>query len=99
MSLDHEVALDHEVLGVRAGAPPHEVRIAFRRFARLHHPDRGGDRERFQAGLEAYQRMLGTRAPSSAAEVVFHRRPRGLEVLTAGWKARRGRRSRPGRVV
>jgi len=93
------VALDHEVLGVRVGAPPHEVRIAFRRFARLHHPDRGGNPETFQAGLEAYQRMLGTRAPSSGAEVVFHHRPRGLEVLTAGWKARRERRHRPARVI
>ena len=93
------MALDHEVLGVRVGAPPQEVRIAFRRFARLHHPDRGGNPETFQAGLEAYQRMLGLRAPSSGAEVVFHRRPRGLEVLTAGWKARRDRRHRPARVI
>jgi len=92
------VALDHEVLGVGAGAPPHDVRAAFRRFARLHHPDRGGDPARFQAGLDAYQRLLGMRAPSSGAEVVFHRRPRGLEVLTAGWKSRRDRRHRPARV-
>jgi hypothetical protein len=93
------VALDHEVLEVPAGAPPNDVRIAFRRFARLHHPDRGGDPETFQAGLEAYHRMLGSRAPSSGAEVVFHRRPRRLEVLTAGWKARRDRRHRPARVI
>jgi len=91
--------LDHEVLDVRAGASPHDVRVAFRRFARLHHPDRGGDPESFRAGLEAYQRMVGARAPSSGAEVVFHRRPRGLEVLTAGWKARRDRRNRPARVI
>ncbi len=90
--------LDHEVLEVRPGAPPHDVRAAFRRFARLHHPDRGGDPETFRTGIEAYQRLLGTRTASTGAEVVFHRRPRGLEVLTAGWKARRDRRHRPARV-
>ncbi len=93
------MALDHEVLGVSAGAPPHDVRAAFRRFARLHHPDLGGNQEAFRAGLEAYQRLAGLRAPSSGAEVVFHRRPRGLEVLTAGWKARRDRRHRRARVT
>lgn len=91
--------LDHDVLGVGAGVAPHEVRAAFRRFARLHHPDRGGDPETFQAGLEAYERLLGLRAPSSGAEVVFHRHPRGLGVLTAGWRARRDRRRRPARVI
>ncbi|MDP8975028.1 MAG: J domain-containing protein [Actinomycetota bacterium] len=90
--------LDHDVLGVGAGVPSHEVRSAFRRFARLHHPDRGGDLETFQAGLEAYERLLGLRAPSSGAEVVFHRRRRGIGVLAAGWKARRYRRRRAARV-
>ncbi len=101
------MALDHELLDVRAGAPPHEVRVAFRRFARLHHPDRGGDPVTFRSGLEAYRRLLGRRGPSSGVEVVFHRRPRGLQVLTAGWragwragwKARRARRHGPARVT
>ncbi len=93
------MAHDHELLGVRAGAPPHELRVAFRRFARLHHPDRGGDGETFQSGLQAYQRLLGRRAPSSGVEVVFHRRPRGLQILTVGWKGRRARRHRPARVT
>ena len=92
--------LAHEVLGVRPGAPPDEVRVAFRRFARVHHPDRGGDAAKFQVGLEAYRRLLGLGAPAAAgAEVVFHRRPRGLEVLTAAWRARRVRRHRPARVT
>ena len=96
MALDHD---DHEVLGVGAGAPPHEVRAAFRHFVRLHHPDRGGDPETFQGGLEAYRRLLGLPAPPSGAEVVFHRRPRGLGLLTAGWKARRDRRNRAARLT
>lgn len=89
----------HEVLGVAPGATEKEVRGAFRRFARHHHPDRGGDAQRFQAGLEAYQRLLGL-SPSSltGADVVFHRRPRGLEVLAAPWRARRERWRRSARV-
>ena len=74
----------HEVLGVRPGAGRAEVVAAFRRFALRHHPDRGGDPTRFQAGLDAYHRLTGgttwrgaaagtSRAP---AEVVFHRRRR-----------------------
>ncbi|MDQ3681325.1 MAG: J domain-containing protein [Actinomycetota bacterium] len=94
------MALAHEVLGVRPGASPDEVRVAFRRFARLHHPDRGGDAPKFRAGVEAYRRLLGLAAPSSGSpEVVFHRRQRGLEALTAAWRARRARRRRPARVT
>ncbi|MDP8992857.1 MAG: J domain-containing protein [Actinomycetota bacterium] len=92
--------LAHEVLGVRPGAPEPEVRAAFRRFARHHHPDRGGDAERFRKGLEAYRRLIGLRAPAGgAAHVVFHRRRRGLAALAATWSARRGRRRRRPRVT
>ncbi len=91
--------LPHEVLGIAPGASEQEVRAAFRRFARYHHPDRGGDARSFRAGVEAYQRLLGLSESSLASvEVVFHRRPRGLEVLTAPWRARRERRRRPARV-
>ena len=96
------MALAHEVLGVRPGADAREVRVAFRRCTRAHHPDRGGDPERFRAGLRAYQRLAGLSAPSHGAPgVVFHRRPRGLAVVTAAWRRRRRRRRRQGppRVV
>ena len=64
----------HEVLGVRPGAPRDEVSEAFRRFALRHHPDRGGDPARFQAGVDAYRRLSRTRP--APANVVFHRRAR-----------------------
>ena len=47
----------HETLGVRPGAGRREVTEAFRRYALRHHPDRGGDPARFQAGVDAYRRL------------------------------------------
>ena len=64
----------HDVLGVSLDAHPAEVTEAFRRFALRHHPDRGGDPEAFQAGLDAYRRLSGARR--APANVTFHRRPR-----------------------
>lgn len=87
----------HEVLGVPEGAGPREVAAAFRRFALRHHPDRGGDPDRFQAGLDAYRRLGGGRLASPArqgADIVFHRRRRGLSDIVRGAR-RRLARSRP----
>ena len=64
----------YEVLGVRPDASPPDVTEAFRRFALSHHPDRGGDPETFQSGVEAYRRLLGTRR--APANVTFYRRRR-----------------------
>ena len=62
---------------MRPGAPHSEVVEAFRRFALRHHPDRGGDPARFQAGADAYRRLTGSRPPGSApGNVMFHRRAR-----------------------
>jgi curved DNA-binding protein CbpA len=69
----------HEVLGVRPDAAPADVIEAFRRYARAHHPDRGGDPATFQAGVKAYRRLLDERGPMTdraPADVVFHRRGR-----------------------
>lgn len=64
----------HEVLGVGPDASQADVTDAFRRFALRNHPDRGGDPARFQAGVEAYRRLVGPhRAP---ANVTFYRRRR-----------------------
>ncbi len=59
------------------GASRREVTEGFRRFALRHHPDRGGDPTRFQAGVDAYRRLTGSRPPSNVpSNVVFHRRTR-----------------------
>ena len=48
----------YAVLGVASDAPPEEVKRAFRRLAREHHPDAGGDEARFKEVAHAYD-VLG----------------------------------------
>jgi molecular chaperone DnaJ len=45
----------YEVLGVGKNASPDEIKKAFRRAAVNHHPDRGGDEEKFKEVNEAYE--------------------------------------------
>ena len=78
----------YELLGVTPAASPREIQAAFRRYARLHHPDLGGDPARFRAGVEAYRRVLSA-GRVAGASVVFHRRSRGLAAPVAWWRSRR----------
>ena len=64
----------HELLGVRPDASGADVTEAFRHFALRHHPDRGGDPQTFQAGVDAYRRLRGRRR--APADVTFYRRPK-----------------------
>ncbi len=45
----------YEVLGVKKDATADEVKKAFRRLARKHHPDAGGSEEKFKEINEAYE--------------------------------------------
>jgi len=45
----------YEVLGVKKDASSDEIKKAFRRLARKHHPDAGGSEERFKEINEAYE--------------------------------------------
>lgn len=84
----------HEVLGVRRGATPDELRRAWRRAARASHPDRGGDRRAFELVASAYVRLLEGRPHGDV--VVVHRL--GARHLALRWLRRRFGRS-PSRVV
>jgi curved DNA-binding protein CbpA len=45
----------YRVLGVKKTATQDEIKEAYRKKARLHHPDRGGDENKFNQITEAYQ--------------------------------------------
>ena len=48
----------YNILGVAKDASPDEIKTAFRKKAHEHHPDKGGDAEKFKELNEAYQ-VLG----------------------------------------
>ena len=60
-------------LGLRPGASPMEIKVAYRRLAKRFHPDRAGDEglATFLSIQAAYEALL-TRAPS-ATPMVHHR--------------------------
>jgi molecular chaperone DnaJ len=45
----------YKILGTEKNASPDEIKAAFRRLAMEHHPDRGGNPEKFKEINEAYQ--------------------------------------------
>jgi len=45
----------YDLLGVKKNASADEIKKAFRRLARKHHPDTGGDEEKFKEINEAYE--------------------------------------------
>ena len=48
---------DYQLLGVKLGTPFPEVRKAFHKLAFKHHPDQGGDIEKFRQLMEAFDRI------------------------------------------
>lgn len=55
----------HKILGVTEDASPTEIKNAYRRLARLHHPDKGGEAHRFEEIARAYRSLLSSSVPSS----------------------------------
>ena len=47
----------YQTLGVDRGASPDEIKRAYRRLASQHHPDKGGDKHRFQEIEQAYRTL------------------------------------------
>jgi DnaJ-domain-containing protein 1 len=52
---DKEVC--YQLLGVTASATQAEIREAYRKKAKQHHPDKGGDPDMMRAITEAYRRL------------------------------------------
>jgi len=55
----------YQILGVEKTATADQIKQAFRRLASQHHPDKGGDTQRFQEVQEAYG-VLGDEAKRAA---------------------------------
>jgi hypothetical protein len=49
---------NYTVLGVNKGAKGDEIKKAYRKLALIHHPDKGGDSEKFKQISKAYQQVL-----------------------------------------
>jgi len=66
----------HRVLGLQPGATLNEIRSAYRRLAKLHHPDAGGERSlpRFLSIQSAYEQLMAEQAAGRGRGAV-HRQP------------------------
>lgn len=59
------------LLGVTAEATPEDIKKAYRRAANVHHPDKGGDAEKFKEVKEAYE-FLSNPGASSTREYTYN---------------------------
>ena len=51
--------MDHyQTLGVGRNADTKEIKTAYRKLASIHHPDKGGDQEKFKDIQKAYETLM-----------------------------------------
>ena len=48
----------YELLDVPVNATTDEIKQHYHKYARIHHPDKGGDEEQFKEILEAYETLM-----------------------------------------
>ena len=48
----------YELLDVPVNATTDEIKQHYRKYARIHHPDKGGDAEKFKQIQEAYETLM-----------------------------------------
>ena len=85
----------YDILGVKKDATADEIKKAFRKLARKHHPDAGGDEEKFKEINEAYEVLSDTEKRAAVRPVrPVLRRQRAARVPAgpAGCRRRPGRR-------
>jgi hypothetical protein len=71
------------ILGLTEDANAVDVRRAYLRKVKLHHPDCGGDRRSFSQVVEAYRRLGGHRVRRRVPEGMKSERPRGASTDSA----------------
>ena len=84
-----------DVLGLPPGAPPDEIKKAYKALARKHHPDKGGDPEEFKRISKAYEEALNPPPPMPG---MFHQQPQQIRrrwgeadtPVRAVWSAHKG---------
>jgi len=89
----------YKILGVAHDADRHAIQVAYRRLARRHHPDFGGDQELMAVVNEAWA-ILGDVSRREAFDAKRSRRPAAQAIVTpepAGPLAAASERRRPGR--
>ncbi len=58
-----DIDLSCQMLGVSPSAPWEEIERAYRRKAKIHHPDHGGDEDTMRALNRAYAQLKQVRGP------------------------------------
>lgn len=90
----------YKILGVSHDADRHTIQVAYRRLARRHHPDFGGDQELMAVVNEAWA-VLGDATRREAFDAKSSRRPAAPVIVTpepAGPLAAASERRRPRRT-
>lgn len=80
---------------MRPGASTDEVVRAWRALAARHHPDTGGDAERFRELVAARDRLLALSRTSASAPVLVVRRPSAAARIIRPLRRRIDRRIHP----
>lgn len=60
----------YDILGVAHDATEDQIKQAYKKLAREHHPDKGGDKAKFQEIQHAYETLVITK---SAQLMTLHR--------------------------
>ena len=65
----------YKLLGIERGATEGEIKRAYQKLAFEHHPDEGGDPERFRQATKAYELLIGFRREPEPVEPANWHRP------------------------
>lgn len=63
----------YQILGIDKSASDNEIKRAYRKLAGKHHPDRGGDSDRFKEVQEAYDVLSNTQLKAQYDNPMFQR--------------------------